>query len=93
MFEELIKLRPCKNKKYLAWIREKGCLVCGQKAVAHHCEDVMGSRGLSIKHDLLAVPLCHEHHMEFHTYNIRFWERHNIDIKQTIIGYLVGYFS
>ena len=97
MFEELIPIKPCSNKKYLAWIRSKDCLVCGKPAVAHHCEDILPSRGMSVKHDLLAVPLCPWHHngnpFSVHEAKFDFWETEGIDIEKRIIFYLIDYFG
>lgn len=60
------------NEKYLAFVREHPCLVCGKKAVAHH-ESGLGiglvGGGTSKKcSDLAAVPLCCRS-IDEHNYN------------------------
>jgi hypothetical protein len=93
LFEELLNIEPCKNKKYLAWIRERDCLVCGNpNTIAHHCEQILPSRGMAIKHDLLAVPLCVLCHAQVHA-TPDFWEFENTDIEKRIIFFLINYFG
>ena len=78
------------NEKYLAFVREHPCLVCGKKAVAHHESGIGGDLaggGMSLKcSDLLAAPLCCRS-IDEHNYNachqrrehegyITFWVKH-----------------
>lgn len=54
--------------KYLDWIREQPCCVCGQQAEAHHVK-IRGLHlgGMGMKGpDLFSISLCHHHHMAFH---------------------------
>jgi hypothetical protein len=93
MFEELIPIKECTNKKYLTWIATKECLVCGDpNTVPHHCEGLLPARGLAVKHDLLAVPLCVLCHVQVHG-TPDFWEWENIDLEKRIIFFLITYFG
>lgn len=50
-----------KNKKYLEFIREQPCMVCGNKAEPHH--EAFGTSGMGIKGpDTWTVPLCRKCH-------------------------------
>lgn len=96
MFEELIPIESCKNKKYLKNIANKGCIVCGAPSVPHHCENILPARGLAVKHDLLAIPLCNKHHNgQLHSahFNSKFFEEEGIDLEKRIIFYLIDYFK
>ena len=67
--------------QYLAHIRNEPCLVCQNKAEAHHLM-IMGGRGMGMRSgDHTAVPLCHFHHMELHRMGneYKFWEMHEFD--------------
>lgn len=65
-----------RSSKYLKFIREKPCLICGDRAEAHHLQYVQ-HRALALKTgDQWAVPLCHKHHMQLHQSPMRettFW--------------------
>lgn len=58
--------------KYLDWLKDKPCCVCGKepyadhKSIPHHCR-VNGSGGTGIKpSDTYALPLCHKCHDSLH---------------------------
>jgi hypothetical protein len=56
--------------RYLAVVREKPCLICGDKAEAHHINYAQ-PKALSRKNsDEYTVPMCHRHHMEMHNAGI-----------------------
>jgi len=83
------------NKKYLAWIREKPCLVCGKPGGndAHH---VWNSGKKNHGNDFLGISLCrkchtfgpHAYHNIGHDRFEAFW---NLDLKDEIINYLSEY--
>jgi len=60
---EYPKPKTYQNEAYLNFIRSKGCLVCGQKAEAHHVRRQYWGAGTGQKpHDYVCLPLCPEHH-------------------------------
>lgn len=65
------KQNRIENKRYLEWVREQPCAVCGvdgDMVQAHH---IIGftAKGMGMKNsDLFAVPLCGRHHHEIHVY-------------------------
>ena len=60
------------SKKYLEYIKEKPCLVCGKMPVdPHHMEAVgMGGANRDGYKDYSRVPLCRYHHGEYHNTGI-----------------------
>ena len=58
------KNKPYRNEKYLDFIRNKSCVVCGNPHVApHHIRRSYWQAGTGIKpHDYVTLPLCHRHH-------------------------------
>ena len=62
------KVPPIKSPGYLAWVRSLPCGVdgCGQWSCAHHLIGDGHGRVGSKRSDVLAMPLCHDHHMELH---------------------------
>jgi hypothetical protein len=85
------KPKPFRSEKYKAFIRERGCLVCGRSAVAHH-EPVLG-RGIATKgNDTECVPLCVECHSQRHSEGVKtFWGKRDIDPRLWIIRLLTEY--
>lgn len=72
--------KPKKEKDdlYLKRVREEGCMICLQKADAHHLDQ--GGFGS----DYATVPLCRMHHTEIHMkgvyqfnvmYGVDVWEK------------------
>ena len=56
-----------KNAKYLAWIRQQPCAICGRPAEPHHIIGVGHLGGMGKKApDTMCMPLCREHHNEIH---------------------------
>lgn len=79
-----IKTLDLKNAKYEKWIKTKPCLVCGREGVdPHHhwhCR----------RNDYLCVPLCREHHTEYHKLESDAFENlHNLNLSWEIINLLV----
>jgi len=81
-------MKPVRNARYLAWIRNQPCLVCGATRwieAAH-----TGPHGLGQKSpDTSAVPLCAKHHRtgndSYHRLGPRmFGERHNLDLAAIV---------
>ena len=58
-----VKLSPYRDKRYLQYIRDKGCVICGQPSIAHHIRRSYWGSGMGIKpHDYVTIPLCNNHH-------------------------------
>lgn len=61
------KFGPNRSENYLDWIRKRPCCVCSKNApseASHH-----GRRGMGQKaSDFSCVPLCTDHHRDWHTY-------------------------
>jgi hypothetical protein len=55
-----------RSKKYLAFVRSKPCLICGNIAEAHHLTYVQPKARSLKAGDQHTVPLCHMHHMQLH---------------------------
>jgi hypothetical protein len=57
-----------RSQRYLAFIRGKPCLKCGDAGEAHHITYAQ-PRAMALKSgDQWAVPLCHRCHMALHDY-------------------------
>lgn len=55
------------SKKYLKWIREQPCVICGDMAEPHHLRSVRLGTGTGRKAcDILTIPVCREHHNQCH---------------------------
>jgi len=83
------KPKTFRSDKYLVFIREHPCLVCGNpRTVAHHeglGKNIMGGK----PPDSHAVPLCSACHSEYHNGGpAGFWAR---DVRMEIIGLLTEY--
>lgn len=67
-----------RDKKYLEFVKTKHCVVhrnCGSIVEPHHWR----TKGAQMN-DLYAVPLCAEHHREFHNYGrLTFLKNNNLD--------------
>jgi hypothetical protein len=61
-------ISPVRSAKYLKFVRGQRCAFCARPATeAHHTGRKAGGGGMGIKPcDLLAAPLCGEHHREIH---------------------------
>lgn len=80
-----------RSSKYLAFVRGRGCLICGREAVAHH--EPMGGAGISTKApDSHALSLCVKHHAERHQTGFKtFWDKYRIAPEMEIIRLLTEY--
>lgn len=74
-----------KSAKYLKFVRNRGCIVCGWKAEAHHVRKASNS-GTGMKpSSTWCIPLCKLHHAELHHYGVNtFLENHNIDLYEQL---------
>ena len=59
-------MRKIKNLKYLKWLRQQNCALCGfSQTDPHHIGDsVHTKRG----NDEFCVPVCREHHISIHNH-------------------------
>ena len=80
---------------YIEFIKAKPCLVCGSMGVdAHHLEAVgMGNnRRAETKRDYSCVPLCREHHTEYHRIGVNgFQEKYGFNIWKDAFNLLREY--
>ena len=79
---------------YLRYIRSMGCAICRRDAEPHHLEAIgMGrDRKKDLKEHYSAVPLCREHHTEFHqTGHSKFQKRYNINLWKECFKYIRHY--
>lgn len=68
--------KPIRDKKYLAYIREKPCMFprCMDKSQSHHVRwgDVPGGGMAGTPDDYRTVPLCRGHHVLAGQYDLEF---------------------
>lgn len=60
---------PHRSARYLSFVRRQRCWFCqtDRDVVAHHHSRKHGGGGVGMKGcDLLTVPLCNQHHQEWH---------------------------
>ena len=82
------------SKKYLEYIKEKPCLVCGKMPVdPHHMEAVgMGGANRDGFKDYSCVPLCRIHHSEYHQNGIhKFEEKYQVNLWKDAFNLLRRY--
>jgi len=74
-----------KSEKYLKFVRNRGCLICGWDAEAHHVRKASNS-GVGIKpSDTWCIPLCKLHHAELHHFGFdSFLRNHNINLYKEL---------
>ena len=75
--------------KYLAWIAEQPCAVCGTTPVEAAHTTAPGQKGMAMRGvDLDAIPLCVEDHRDgprsHHRLGRFFWVNHQLD-RDTVI--------
>ena len=90
-----------KDPKYLEWVREQDCVVCGEKTqteeAAHiRMEDADVGKpmtGMGTKpDDFYVLPLCNLHHQQQHAVaEWAFWSRKKIDPVKTALALYVEY--
>ena len=83
------------SKKYLEYIREKPCLVCGKMPCdPHHMEAVgMGGANKDGYKDYSCVPLCRYHHNEYHSGGIHYFEsKYQVNLWKDAFNLIRRYF-
>jgi len=72
------------NKEFIAFIKEFSCSVCGFSPVdAHHMDTVGmgGNRKSYCMEDFSCVPLCRQHHQEWHQIGDKdFYKKYGINL-------------
>ena len=69
------------SKKYLDFVRQQLCIICGRSPVEAHHVKTIGSGG----DDTFAVPLCIEHHCIIHTIGIKsFQKKYDVNIYEQL---------
>ncbi len=60
---------------YISWLRGMPCIVCHRPGEPHHLKAVgLGrNRKKDIAEHWTAVPLCRQHHDEYHTWGRQTW--------------------
>ena len=73
------KVKPYRSGKYLKWLREQPCCVCGID-YGIDCHHVTGlNSGMGRKNsDLTCISLCREHHTLLHSGNIKVDEYYHL---------------
>ena len=90
-----LKEQKLQSKKYLNYIKEKPCLVCGTTPCdPHHMEAVgMGGANKDGYKDYTCVPLCRYHHTEYHSAGIVYFEsRYKINLWKDAFNLIRRYF-
>ena len=80
------KQKTYKNKAYLSHVRTFPCCVCGRPDTeAHHVRWSFNS-GIGMKPgDVWAIPLCMDHHIEWHRKGmITFQRTHEVNIYEQL---------
>ena len=84
-------------KEYIEYIQRKPCSICFKTPVdAHHLDAIgMGmNRKKETPRDYTCVPLCREHHQEYHTVGInKFEEKYNLNIWKDAFNLLRRYYD
>jgi hypothetical protein len=62
------KRKAYRNRKYLDWVKQQPCAVCGAPADdPHHLIGVGGMGGMGMKApDSMVMPMCRQHHNQIH---------------------------
>ena len=84
------------SKKYLKYIKEKPCLVCGKMPCdPHHMEAVgMGGANRDGFKDYSCIPLCRYHHTEYHSTGINYFEsRYKINLWKDAFNLIRRYYN
>ena len=72
------------NKDYIEFVKNFGCSVCGVSPVdAHHLDTIGmgGNRKNDCVEDFSCVPLCRQHHQEWHQIgDADFYRKYNINL-------------
>lgn len=80
------KYLKSKCERYRKWIKTLPCLICKkQKVDAHHCFHARSN-------DYMCLPLCREHHREYHDHEWKVFEdKHGLYLMGEIIKHLIRY--
>ncbi len=74
--------------EWLQKLRDMGCCVCGQDAVAHHMKAIGMGRNrkrLELAEHWMTVPLCTTHHNDYHQYgHTIFKSKHGVDLWKVL---------
>lgn len=94
MIQAFPKPKRIESPAFLKFIRQHNCQVakCWKRTQAHHLvfegQGLMGSK----VSDFQTMPLCEQHHREFHDIGRdAFSEKHSLDLKQIVIDLLTEY--
>ena len=84
------------TKEYLKYIKSQHCLICGFTPVdPHHLEAIGmgGNRKKQTPKDFSAIPLCREHHSDYHGMGLKEFNEHwRIDCWKEAFKLLRRYF-
>ena len=81
-----------KLKKYLDYVRNTPCLICGYPSEAHHIRKASNSGVGKKPGDCWCVPLCKLHHAEVHQFGFNtFLSNHNMDLYEELFKLTKGY--
>jgi len=84
----LPKPERVRDREYLAFVRTHPCAVCNERGVQAHHLKTRAAGGS----DYHAVPLCADHHVEWHKLGDRtFTERHTVNLWKVSAQLLAGY--
>ena len=63
-----LKVKPFRSRKYLDWVKQQPCVLCGAPADdPHHIISVGGMSGMGMTApDSMVIPVCRQHHDEIH---------------------------
>jgi len=66
--ESYLKPRPFRSRRYLDWVKQQPCVMCGAPADdPHHLIGVGHMSGMGrTAPDTMAMPACRQHHDEIH---------------------------
>ena len=82
------KDNPVRSRKYLDWVKEQDCIICGAPSDDPHHIIGMGEGGTGTKAcDLLTMPVCREHHNTIH-HRPEFWELQWKYVAKTLQKYI-----
>jgi len=87
------KHKRWKSPKYLEYVRQQPCLICGAKQSQAHHHQTKNNHGTALKPgDYWCIPLCLGCHQMLHFVGKKtFFKRHRIDVFQEIFRMISGY--
>src|SRR5208282_2993786 len=91
----ILKPITFRDDKYLAWVRERDCVICGTPYCDPNHINKAGTKsgGMGLKtSDYRTVPFCRKHHTEYHTMGrTTFENNYNIDLREELINTMEFY--